>query len=168
MDNKKLGGVLFIIAIVLLVIFLFVIRSLNQEIEALGCYPNANCQKIETSLTIVHFAFGAFGFLFALGFYLLFFTKGEEAIVRRLEEDTKKKLGTEKLSILLKGLDEFEKKAFLAVREQDGITQNTLRLRVDMSKAKLSQVLAGLEKKGLVKREPQGKTLKVYVKERME
>ena len=168
MDNKKLGGVLFVLAIMLLVIFLFIIRSLNQEIEALGCYPNAGCQKIETSLTIVHFAFGAFGFLFALGFYLLFFTKGEEAIVRRLEEDTKKKLGTEKLSILLKGLDEFEKKAFLAVKEQEGITQNTLRLRVDMSKAKLSQVLSGLEKKGLIKREPQGKSLAVYVKEKVD
>ncbi len=168
MDNKKLGGVLFVLAIMLLVIFLFVIRSLNQEIESLGCYPNVGCQKIETSLTIVHFAFGAFGFLFALGFYLLFFTKGEEAIVRRLEEDTKKKLGTEKLSILLKGLDEFEKKAFLAVREQDGITQNTLRLRVDMSKAKLSQVLSELEKKDLIRREPQGKTLKVYVKEEVD
>lgn len=156
------------ISIILLIIFLFVIRSLNQEIESLGCYPNAGCQKIETSLTIVHFAFGAFGFLFALGFYLLLFTKGEDAIVRRLEEDSKRKLGAEKLSILLKGLDEFEKKVFLAVREQDGITQNTLRLRVDMSKAKLSQVLSGLEKKRLIKREQQGKTLAVYVKERME
>lgn len=168
MDNKKLGGVLFLIAIVLLVIFLFIISSLNQEMEALGCYPHAGCQKIETSLTIVHFAFGAFGFLLALGFYLLFFTKGEEAIIRRLEEDTKKKLGTEKLSILLKGLDEFEKKAFLAVRGQEGITQNTLRLRVDMSKAKLSQVLSGLEKKGLITREPQGKSLAVYVKEKVD
>lgn len=167
MDHKKLGGVLLALAIILLVIFLFIIRSLNQEIEALGCYPNTGCQKIETRLSITHFAFGAFGFLFALGFYLLFFSKGEEAIVRRLEQDTQRKLGEEKLSILLKGLDEFEKKAFLAVRKQDGITQNTLRLRVDMSKAKLSQVLSGLEKKNLIKREPQGKSLAIYVKERM-
>jgi len=166
-DHKKLGGVLLALAIILLVIFLFIIRSLNQEIEALGCYPNTGCQKIETRLSITHFAFGAFGFLFALGFYLLFFSKGEEAIVRRLEQDTQRKLGEEKLSILLKGLDEFEKKAFLAVRKQDGITQNTLRLRVDMSKAKLSQVLSGLEKKNLIKREPQGKSLAIYVKERM-
>ena len=167
MDHKKLGGVLLALAIILLVIFLFIIRSLNQEIEALGCYPNTGCQKIETRLSITHFAFGAFGFLFALGFYLLFFSKGEEAIVRRLEQDTQRKLGEEKLSILLKGLDEFEKKAFLAVRKQDGITQNPLRLRVDMSKAKLSQVLSGLEKKNLIKREPQGKSLAIYVKERM-
>ncbi|HLC70734.1 MAG TPA: hypothetical protein VJI32_01940 [Candidatus Nanoarchaeia archaeon] len=167
MDNKKVGVVLVVLAVILLLIFLFIIRSLNQEIEALGCYPNADCQKIETSLSITHFAFGAFGFLFALGFYLLFFSKGEDAIVRRLEQDTQRKLGEEKLSILLKGLDEFEKKAFLAVKEQDGITQNTLRLRVDMSKAKLSQVLSGLEKKNLIRREPQGKSLAIYVKERV-
>jgi len=166
-DNKKVGGVLFVIAIILLVIFLFIIRSLNQEIEALGCYPNVGCQKIETKLSITHVAFGAFGFLFALGFYLLFFSQGEESIVRRLEQDTQRKLGEEKLSILLKGLDEFEKKTFLAVKEQDGITQNTLRLRVDMSKAKLSQVLSGLEKKNLIRREPQGKSLAVYVKEKI-
>ncbi len=167
MDNKKLGGMLFVLAIILLVIFLFVIRSLNQEIRTMGCYPNAACQKIETSLTIVHFAFGAFGFLFALGFYLLFFTQGEEAIVQRLEQDTQRKLEEEKLSILLKGLDEFEKKALLTVKEQEGITQNTLRLRVDMSKAKLSQVLSGLEKKGLVRREPRGKSLAIYLKEKI-
>lgn len=167
MENKKIGVVLVSLAVILLLIFLFVIRSLNQEIEALGCFPNAGCQKNETSLSITHFAFGAFGFLFALGFYLLFFSKGEEAIVQRLEQDSTRKLGEEKLSILLKGLDEFEKQILLAVREQDGITQNTLRLRVDMSKAKLSQVLSGLEKKGLIRREPQGKSLAIYVKEKM-
>ena len=72
-----MGVVLVVLAVILLLIFLFIIRSLNQEIEALGCYPNADCQKIETSLSITHFAFGAFGFLFALGFYLLFFSKGK-------------------------------------------------------------------------------------------
>ena len=39
-------------------------------------------KKIETSLSIIHLAFGVFGFLFALGFYLLVFSKGEEAIVQ--------------------------------------------------------------------------------------
>lgn len=167
MDNKKIGVVLLLLGIIIFIIFLSIIRSLNQEIEALGCYPNAGCQKIETSLSITHFAFGTFGFLFALGFYLLFFSKGEDAIVKRLEQDSTRKLGEEKLSILLKGLDEFEKKAFLAVKEQDGITQNTLRLRVDMSKAKLSQVLSGLEKKNLIRREPQGKSLAIFLKEEM-
>ena len=51
-----------------------------------------------------------------------------------------------------------------AIREQDGITQNTLRLRVNMSKAKLSYVLQELEKRGLIKRIEKGKTLAIYLR----
>jgi len=167
MNNKKVGVLILALSIALLVIFILIIQSLNQEIKALGCFENAGCRTIETSLSIVHFAFGAFGFLFALAFYLLFFSKGEEAIVQRLERDTERKLTEEKYAILLKGLDDFERKVLNVVRQEEGITQNTLRLRTDMSKAKLSQVLQNLEKKGLVKREKKDKTLAVYLKERL-
>ena len=167
MDNKKLGVVVLIISVLLLMAFIVLVRSLNQDIVALGCYQNPGCKQIETSLSFVHVAFGIFGFLFALGFYLLFFSQWEEAIVRRLEVDTSRKLDEERFSILLKGLDEFEKKALLAVREQEGITQNTLALRVDMSKAKLSQVLSGLEKKGLITRVPEKKTMAIHLKEKI-
>lgn len=167
MENKKIGGILLGITVVLVVLFIFIIQALNKEAEALGCFEQAGCQTIETQLNVVHFAFGLFGFLLALGAYLVFFSPGENAIVERLERDTTRKLEGEKFSILLQGLDEFEKRALTAVREQEGITQNTLHLRTDMSKAKLSQVLSSLEKKGLVKREQQGKTLSVFFKNRV-
>lgn len=167
MDNKKVGVFILVITFFLLSVFVLVIQSLNQEIKALGCFQQAGCQTIETSLSVIHFSFGGFGFLFALAFYLLVFSKGEEAIIERLERDTERKLGEEKYSILSKGLNEFEKKVLKVVREEEGITQNMLRLRVDMSKAKLSQVLRELEKKGLIKREPKDKTLQIYLKERL-
>ena len=167
MNNKKVGVFISVITLFLLGVFVLVIQSLNQEIEALGCFQQAGCRMIETSLSVIHFAFGAFGFLFALAFYLLVFSKGEEAIVERLEKDTERKLGEEKYAILSKGLNEFEKNVLKVVREEQGITQNMLRLRVDMSKAKLSQVLQELEKKGLVKREPKDKTFQVFLKERL-
>ena len=167
MNNKKVGVFILVITVFLLGVFVLVIQSLNQEIKALGCFENAGCKTIETSLGIVHFAFGAFGFLFALAFYLLIFSKGEEAIVERLEKDTERKLGEEKYSILSKGLNEFEKRVLAVVRQEEGITQNMLRLRVDMSKAKVSQVLQELEKKSLIKREPKDKTFQVYLKERL-
>ena len=50
------------------------------------------------------------------------------------------------------------------VREQEGITQNTLRLRLNMSKAKLSYVLQELEKRNLIKRIKKGKTLAIYLR----
>ena len=162
-----MGVLILALTLFLLGVFVMVIQSLNQEIEALGCFQQAGCRTIETSLSVIHFAFGAFGFLFALAFYLLVFSKGEEAIVERLEKDTERKLGEEKYAILSKGLNEFEKNVLKVVREEQGITQNMLRLRVDMSKAKLSQVLQELEKKGLVKREPKDKTFQVFLKERL-
>jgi len=164
MQQKKLGLFIFLLSALLLVSFIILLSSLNQEIATLGCFENTECRKIETSLSVVHLAFGVFGFLFSLGFYLFAFSKGEEAIVQRLEKDTQQKLQEERFFLLMKGLDEFEKKVVRAVREQQGITQNTLRLRVDFSKAKLSQVLAMLEKKGLMKREKKGKTLEVWWK----
>ncbi len=167
MNNKKVGVIILVITVILLLIFVLIIKSLNQEIQSLGCFQNTGCRTIETSLSVVHFAFGAFGFLFALAFYLLVFSRGEEAIVERLEKDSERKLGEEKYSILSKGLNEFEKKVLNVVRAEEGITQNMLRLRVDMSKAKVSQVLQELERKNLIRREPKDKTLQIFLKERL-
>ena len=50
------------------------------------------------------------------------------------------------------------------IKEQDGITQNTLKLRANMSKAKLSYILQELERRGLVTRVRKGKTLEVHLK----
>ena len=165
MHNKKLGLVIFLLSALLLVSFIVLLSSMNQEIKALGCFENAGCKTIETSLSIIHLAFGIFGFLFSLGFYLFVFSRGEEAIVHRLEKDTQRKLDEEKFTLLLRGMDAEEQTVMNAVREQPGITQNTLRLRIDISKAKLSQVLASLEKKELVTRTQQGRTLAVFLKE---
>ena len=74
MKNKKVGILLFAISISLLIVFILLINSLQNEAEAIGCFEQQGCQQIETSLSIVHFAFGVFGFLFALSFYLFFFS----------------------------------------------------------------------------------------------
>jgi cell division protein YceG involved in septum cleavage len=164
MENKKVGVILLIIGVVLGGIFLALIDNLNTKADALGCFQDPSCTTIETSLNFIHFGFGIFGFLFALSFYLLFFSQGEKAIVKRLEDDTTRKLAEEKFAILLKGLDAFERDVLTAVRNEDGITQNTLKLKVNMSKAKLSHVLTDLESKKLISRVPEGKTLKIYFK----
>ena len=107
---------------------------------------------------------GIFSFLFALGFYLLFFNKTEKAILERLEKEKELKVEDMKFKILMKALDPFEQKAIEAIKEQEGITQSTLRLRVNMSKSKLSYVLEELEKRGLIKRIEKGKTLAIYLR----
>ena len=61
-------------------------------------------------------------------------------------------------------LDPHEKKVMKSIKEHEGITQSTLRLRTDMSKAKLSYVLQELEKRNLIKRIKKGKTLQVFLR----
>tara|TARA_B100000315_G_C14323506_1_gene471908 strand:- start:398 stop:748 length:351 start_codon:yes stop_codon:yes gene_type:complete len=111
---------------------------------------------------MINIGFGLFGFILALAFYLLVFAKNEDLFLKKLDQKQAVLDKEEKLKYLFMGLDQFEKEVVAKVREQPGITQSTLRIRVDMSKAKLSQVLSNLEKKNLIKRKQQKKTLAVY------
>ncbi len=164
MENKKLGILLIIISLLVGGMFIYYSSLLIKEAENMGCFPNQDCFKVESSLNFSHFAVGIFSFILALGFYLIFFNKTEKAILDRLESEKNNKIEDGKFDILMKALDPYEQKVIIAVREQPGITQSTLRLRTDMSKAKLSYVLQELEKRGIVKRIEKGKTLEIYLK----
>lgn len=164
MKNKKLGVIFLIISIVISIIILQFMNKLYTKSEDLGCFGDANCAPVESTLGLAHLAFGVIGFIFALGFYLIFFSKSEEAILKRLEEEKAKRSEEEKFELINRGLDPFEKKVINIVREQDGITQNTLRIKSDMSKAKLSYVVNDLERKDLIRREAKGKTFAIYAK----
>src|SRR3989344_5404255 len=164
MENNKLGVLLIVISLTVGGMFLYYTGKLIEDGKEMGCFPNEDCMNIEYSLNFSHIAVGVFSFILALGFYLLFFNKTEKAILNKLETDKNQKVEYLKFEILLKALDSYEQKVVKAVREQDGITQNTLRLRTEMSKAKLSYVLQELEKRGIVKRIKKGKTLAIYLK----
>jgi ribosomal protein S25 len=149
-----IGGILF-----------FYNNQLIQQADEFGCYPQTqHCIPIERTLSINHLAIGVFSFIFALGFYLLFFSRTEKAILEKLESNNKEKFEDMKFEILMKALDPYEQKVIKAIREQEGITQSTLRIRTDMSKAKLSYVLQELEKRGIIKRVEKGKTLQIFLK----
>ncbi|MEK6831037.1 MAG: MarR family transcriptional regulator [Nanoarchaeota archaeon] len=164
MENKKLGVLMIIISLVFGFFLIYYNFSMDKQSVELGCNSVEGCQEIKEVLSVTHMAFGFFGFMLALGFYLLFFNKTEERILKRLEDQKNVQLEEEKFSIILKALDEYEKRVLYLVKEQEGITQNTLRLRANMSKAKLSYVLQELEKRQLIKRIPKGKTLEIHLK----
>src|SRR3989344_3972135 len=155
MENKKLGILMVVISLIFFLFLIYFNMKLSENSSKSECNPTEECKAIESIFTITHIGFG---------FYLLFFNKTEERIFKRLEDDKNKKINEEKFEIILKALDDYEKKVLRAVKEQDGITQNTLRLRTNMSKAKLSYVLQELEKRNLVRRIPKGKTLEVWLK----
>lgn len=164
MDNKKLGIIFLVISVILVVILIQLMGGLNTEAKELGCFDKSGCIKIESTLSITHFAFGFIGFILSLGFYLIFFAKGEKAFVQAIEESKNKELEGEKFDLITKGLDDYEKRALKAIKDQDGITQNTLRLRTNMSKAKLSYVLRDLEKREFIIKEKKGKTHAIFLK----
>ena len=164
MENKKLGMLLIAVALLVGGLFIYFTSRLSEQSQEFGCFNNKDCFAIERGLSISHIAIGIFSFMLALGFYMLFFNKTEKAILEKLESEKNNKIEDGKFEILLKALDPYEQKAIKAIKEQEGVTQNTLRLRVDMSKAKLSYVLQELEKRGLIKRVKRGKTLAIYLK----
>jgi len=173
MDNKKLGLILVVFSVILFVLLGIIRVSVYNAYEPQITYYGESCPsdpKIcphslrEKALIPINAGFViAFGIL-SLGIYLIFFEKGQKELIKTLKETKEEKLGEEKFGILLSGLDEGEKKAIKAVKEQDGITQATLRIRTDLSKTKLSIVLAGLEKKGLIKKVVKGKTNQIFLK----
>ena len=165
MENKKLGFVILSFSILASILAFGFMGVLGKQTSALQCYPTNECQRVESLLGLSHIAVGLISFIGALGIYLLFFSTSEEAILRRLEEEKNMKIEEDKFELVLKALDENEKKVLKAIKEQNGITQSTLKYRTDLSKAKVSQILTDFEKKNLVKRELKGKTYAVYLAE---
>lgn len=167
MDNKKLGIILIITCIALSIVIFAFNRALEAQHQAScecedmgeGICPMDEHSHPETFIgTIIVTA------LAALGLYLIFFEKSQKEIISTLERQKQITKEEEKFEILLKGLNEGEQKVIKAVKEQDGITQQTLRLRTDFHKSKLSIILNGLDKKGLIKKIPKGKTNQIFLK----
>jgi DNA-binding MarR family transcriptional regulator len=170
MDNKKLGIILLIIGLILsLAIYAVKINEdsiIRKVVYDQGtCFlDDGTCLHDDRNLTfyIISWTFSAI--LIALGLYLMLFEKSQKAILSALEKQKHIKLNEEKFDILLKGLTKDEQNVIKAVKEQDGITQQTLRLRTDLHKSKLSIILDGLEKKDLISRKEKGKTKQVFLK----
>ena len=163
MENKKLGFIILSFSAVAAILAFGFMSTLGRQTAALQCYPTSECQRVESLTGLSHIAVGLISFIGALGIYLLFFSTSEEAILRRLEEEKNMKLDQDRFQLVLRAMDENEQKVLKAIKEQDGITQSTLKFRTDLSKAKVSQILTGFEKKSLVKRELKGKTYAVHL-----
>lgn len=168
MDNKKLGTILIIACLGFGFLIFTFNKALNAQAEASceceemqesGFCPMDGRTHWQTYLGVILTSAIA-----ALGIYLIFFEKSQKAIISTLEKQKQIQKEEEKFNILLKGLDADEKKVIKAVKEQDGITQQTLRLRADIHKSKLSIILDRLEKKGLIARKEKGKTKQVFLK----
>ena len=175
-SQRILGSVLVILALSML----FSIYSYKKQVDTLTtllmissggqCVQNGVCIHEQSNLPL-YLGITLSTLLFALGVYLFIAskhqqqsTKAQQEMLKLLHQSKKKHTEDERFSLISKALDEDEKKVMNAVREQDGIEQSTLRIRTDLSKTKLSVVLSDLEKKNLVKKVPEGKKNRIYIK----
>lgn len=165
MENKKLGIILITISFLIGLVLISIISNLRTESKAIGCFPNERCSRIASVLNISHFVVGIMSFILALGVYLMIFSKSEYAILKHLEDNKNKGREEEKFNIMLRMLDENEKKVIKSIREQEGILQSTLTIRTGLSRSKISEVLKGFEAKNLIKRKNKGRTFSVYLTE---
>lgn len=168
MDNKKLG-IMLILACICLGFIVFAFNSTIKTQAEASCeceemQEGGFCPMDRSTPWQTYFGIILTTGLAALGVYLIFFEKSQKEIISTLEKQKKIQTAEEKFEILLKGLNKDEQKVIKAVKEQDGITQQTLRLRTDIHKSKLSIILDGLEKKGLIKKAQKGKTNQVFLK----
>lgn len=70
---------------------------------------------------------------------------------------------TDELEIIKRALSDDEKAVLDEIRRAGEITQDSLRFRLEWSKAKLSRILTNLDKLNLIQRERLGKTYKVFI-----
>src|SRR3989338_2423534 len=191
METKKLGFLIIGMSIVLSFIMFSYMSQLGAQEKQNNCNPSEECKQINSLFGLSHIAVGFLAFIFALGFYLLFFNKDEKEILEKyginnnigqnainnltninnqnnsnsINNENNLKNGNDKFSLLLRPLDDNEQKVLIAVKEQEGITQSTLKYRANLSKAKVSQILTDFERKGLIARKAKGKTYQVFLTE---
>ena len=178
MKNNKLGMLLIVLSIILLIVVLYFRAQVEKDIDTqikLSLTDTGECVhenathgicpfERRASLALPTFVgAGAVIIIFLAGIYLIFRKEKKQEIVKEIKE-TKEEKKEDKFNIILSALNEDEQNVMKAVREQDGITQATLRIRIDMSKTKLSIVLKEMEKKNLIKKVIKGKTNQIFLK----
>jgi len=163
MNHKRLGTVI-IIFVLLLGGIIYVTNNQLTKLREDSCIYSQSCDASHESPILVHTGIAITFTLFGLGLYLLFFRKSEGKIIEKIERDSKLKSSEEKFKFILMGLNKDERKILSAIKEQDGITQQTLKIRVNMHKSKLSVLIKILEDKELIKKVKTGKYNKLFLR----
>ena len=174
MNNKKIGYTLIGISGVLGGVMVTYITRLSMASQSLMCgAASSQCATIASSLNLSHLAVGMLAAALSLGVYMVAFRREDPALARtklvvrealnRIEQESGAKMTEEKFSAVMKALTDNERRILQTVKNHEGITQHMLRLKTGLSKAKVSSVLTEFQKRGLVRKEEQGKTFSVYL-----
>lgn len=176
----KLVGVVLILVVVLVAAYTVdrtrdLERQRQENVEQLvslpqyaGCRLEENgallCPQAEESVVLP----GVTGWLLIalgliLGAYLIRSDRTNRTILEEVKGTRSRLAHDERRALIESVLTADERKVVAAVREQPGISQATLRLRTDMSKAKLSVTLRELEIRKIVRKVEDGKTNRIHL-----
>lgn len=180
MNQKHIGIILIIFGLLIGIFTYYVKLEDDARIEiyeqAYGsCYlEDGSCLHKDRNLYYLYVGLVMSVAMITFGIYLSFIAKFNISLVKDNDRNQNNSLTnstpkeyTDNFNILLSALDEDERKVLSTIKSEEGITQSTLKFRVDMSKTKLSLVLKQLEKKSLVSKEKKGKTHTLYLKKNM-
>ena len=139
--------------------------------ETGSCYlTDGTCLHEDRSIIPYILGWSLAAALALFGMYLAFIDRTEEALKQHqtdishaLAQAKRQERERDEFRAFLAGFDPEEQKVLSAIKEQDGITQSTLRYRADMSKTALSLLLQKLEEQGYVRRQKKGKTKEVFL-----
>ncbi|MFH1073364.1 MAG: MarR family transcriptional regulator [Nanoarchaeota archaeon] len=150
-------------------------RLINEFVMEQGtCYlANGTCLHEDRNYTLYIIGLVACVGLLTLGIYLLLLDKTQrilheqhKEISNALKEAKVQEKQKEEFKAYLAAFTEDEQKVLLAIREQDGIQQSTLRYRTGMSKTSLSLMLKSFEERGLITKKEAGKTNKIFLRKK--
>ena len=178
--NKKIIGIILIIVAIASSAILYSLKAklekaFNYQIQQYGAScptdpkicPHSQMANLDSFSYVL---FSLFGILTLFGMYLIFdksdrkIQENQLAITKTLENIKKKEMTDDKFNILLKAFDDDEKNILNIIKEQDGISQNTLTIKSNLSKSKVSAILSDFDKKELIKKVRKGKINLVYLK----
>lgn len=174
MEHRKLGfviiGFTILLAVVLAVYRVELEKSILSKViskEGSQCLHEGNIcpyEELDNLTFPTYTAIAVLVLMFGVGSYFSFFDSSQkemEQLTTQLKEEERQEIKKETAFSML---SEEEQKIIQAIAEQDGISQATLKYRVGMSKTKLSLMLKELEERGMVHKEEDGKTNRIYLK----
>ena len=178
--NTKYVGFIIILAGILVGIFTVMMylredKLINEFVMEQGtCYlADGTCLHEDRNYIPYIFGLVVTVGLLTLGIYLLLLDKTQQMIQEQhreistaLKEAKTQEKQKDEFKAYLSAFSEDEQKVLLAIREQDGIQQSTLRYRTGMSKTSLSLMLKAFEKKGIITKKEAGKTNKIFLRKK--
>jgi uncharacterized membrane protein len=175
MNQKIIGIILLIVGIVLGIVTASEYNTDKEAVDQLlmedgTCFlEDGTCLHSELNTTTLLFSIIVISLL-VLGVYLTLFDKSQKLILEQskqvseaLEKANNEEVSKAAFDSYLTAFAEEDQKIIKVLKENEGITQSTLRFKTGLSKTRLSLLLASLETRGVVYRTVKGKSKQVFL-----